>query len=124
MESNIKNLQDEIQLLELRKTMVRSFKQNLSYSSYINHEFVLLKQVYNYGFNTISSQKYWIDIPAGAIEVIHRSRAHRVLREWEKELDDLRYFLDLKWSKVRKLKQESVTLEAEFDHLIFRMNEL
>ncbi len=124
IESKIENFQDEIQLFELRKTMVRSFKRNLSYSSNINDEFVRLKQVNDYGFNTVSTQKYWIDVPAGATEVIHRSRAHRLLRDWEKELEDLEYSLNLKWLEVRKLKQEKVTKEATFDHLIFRMNEL
>ena len=121
--AQINDAENEIDLLKFRERMIFDYKHYLAYAVNINHEFIFLRQdIQSFKNYAMPSDKYWIENPEGAREIVNTSRANNRIRKWEKELFLIQRDIELLWEKTEELKQQEAALEAKFEDLIYRFN--
>jgi hypothetical protein len=115
LESEIDDLDAEIEMSRLREKMYDAYIFDLSYTITIPGEFVIFQKLHHLNFKSLPTRDYQVTSPNPSVEVVNSTRSGSILERWESEVKDLRSEIDDKWRQSAQLTGELESTKAEYD---------
>ena len=120
----ISDVEDEVNLLTSRITLVDSYIEDLSHTIRSVGKFPICHYDTNHGIHRIRSSGYWVNVPTHGVEVVSRLRARRTIKKWKKEREQLTLKHANLGESLQLLEDKLESLDSEYNQLVKRFDTL